>query len=545
MECDNPDMTDPAHKPLASTLRRVRSVGLLTLLSRVLGLVRDGVMAMQFGNGAISDAFSIAFRVPNMARQIFGEGALSTAFLPIFIRDLEQHGRETAYRTATAVLMAVTLLLLGIVLAVEVVVFALWATLGLSPEARLLLELLATLTPYLLMVCVLAQVSAVMHGLGEFTLPALGPVILNAVWIAVTWWLGRVIEAPETRIFWVAASIVLIGVGQLVLCLPALRMLGFRFARDWSASRDRVREIARTMLPVVLGLSITQLNTMTDSLFAWAFTAPADGSHGWLNHYPLNEGTAHAMYLGQRMLQFPIGVFGAALGTVIFPVLTLHAERKQWDHFRDDLTHGLLLVIAIGIPASIGLVLIAEPLTVLLFQHGQFDAEDSIQTAGIIATYSLGVWSACGLMIVQRAFYAIGDRRSPLRIGLWIAGLNLLMNLALVWTLGGRGLALATTLASMAQCVVTLVLLQAQTQGLDWSRLKAGLTRTLLATGAMSLGCLATNWAIEHGQLPDSLGARAVEAGLPLIVGVATYLAVAGLIGLTEPFELLRISRRR
>ena len=421
--------------------QRVRIVGLLTFLSRILGLFRDAVMVASFGNGAIMDAFTVAFRVPNMARQIFGEGALSTAFLPVFIQDMEQKGKQTAFQTATAIFAVTTLGLLAVVVAVELALLAFSILVPMSYEASLLLRLTAMLTPYLLLICLLAQACAVFHGMHIFGVPALFPVLLNALWIAGAWTLDQTVTTAETRVYLIASGIVGIGVLQLGLCIPTLRQIGFRFEWNWAAGRSRVKTIFATMLPVLLGLSITQLNTLCDSLIAWSLTAPADPDAArWLNSYPLTEGTTAAMYLGQRLYQFPIGVFGVALGTVIYPLLTAHAERGEPSLFREDLARGLRMVIAIGVPASVGLILIATPLTQLIFERGEFTAEDTAQTSAMISAYGLGAWAACGLLIIARAFYALGDRQTPLRIGLLAVAVNLVANLTLVWIFAGPGL---------------------------------------------------------------------------------------------------------
>lgn len=509
-------------------------------MSRILGLLRDGIMAAQFGNGAISDAFALAFRVPNMARQLFGEGALSTAFLPVFLRDREVCGLDAARRTGTAVLVVMAVVLTLVTIAIEVVLGIVTLCVSLPYETQLVLNLLALLTPYLLLVCVIAQASAIMHGLGQFTVPALFPIGLNVCWMAIAWGFGRTVLNAEERIYGVSLGIITTGVLQVVLCVPALRLVGFRFEWDWRASRTRVAEIARAMLPVVLGLSITQLNTVSDSIFAWLFTAPVHGEIGWLADYPLTEGTTHAMYLGQRMLQFPIGVFGAALGTVIYPVLTLHAERRQFDLFRVDLTRGLRLVMAIGIPASVGLVLISEPLTTLLFMRGQFDQSDAQQTAGIIAMYALGVWAACGLMIVQRAFFASGDRTTPLRVGLAVAVLNVLLNLMLIYPLGARGLAFATSAATSLQCGLTTWLLHRQMNCIEWHSLGLATLRAAVATIFMAGAFYVVNRTLQESLGPVSSGGRTLLLVLDVGAATTTFAAVGWWLGLKEPIHLFR-----
>jgi putative peptidoglycan lipid II flippase len=520
---------------------RVRSVGILTLLSRILGLVRDGVMAAQFGNGMIRDAFTVAFRVPNLARQMFGEGALSTAFLPVFIRDQEKHGKEAAFKTATAVLIAVSIFLFWALLIAEGTVLAVWHFAELNQEARLLLGLTAALLPYLLLVCLLAQACAIMHGLGNFRLPAMFPVLLNALWISAAIVVWNSVDDIVSRIYLISASIVGIGILQLALSFPTLKKLGFEFQRSWRDNRDRVHEIRRTMLPVVLGLSITQLNTLLDSFIAWFLTAPADPTEaGWLSSYPLTEGTASALYLGQRMYQFPLGVFGVALGTVIFPLLAQHSERNDMARFRDDFLHGLRLVIGIGLPASAGLILIASPLTDALFRHGAFDGDDARQTSAIIMMYALGVWASCGLLIINRAFYAIGDRRTPLRAGVLSVLVNLAASLTLVWSLQGRGLALATAISAAFQCGLAAWLLSKRLESVDWQGLLGVTWRAVVCTAVMSIGVvLLSNW-LGSLNFPNEAARRATLLASPVAAGVFIFLATSRLIGLREPYELLK-----
>lgn len=528
-------------------MERTRGVGLLTLGSRILGLIRDGVMAMQFGNGAVMDAFTTAFRIPNMARQLFGEGALSTAFLPVFLRDLEHHGKRTAFQTASAVLVMTAAFLLALVLVAEAGLLSVLIFVPLSTEAHLLVGLLATLIPYLMLVCVLAQACAVMQGLGEFRVPAMFPELMNALWIAAAWLIERLVEREGTRIYLVAASIEVFGLIQLLLTIPTLKRLGFQFEWNWSTSRSRIIEIARTTGPVMFGLAITQINQMCDTLIAWTLTEPAqsDQAARWLSHYPLTEGTTAALYLGQRLYQFPLGVFAVALGTVIFPLLATHAARNDEQHFGEDLIRGLRMCLAISVPASVGLILIAEPLTRLLFERGQFDAEDSRQTASIIAAYASGVWAASLLLIINRAQYALGDRQTPLRVGLFAVVFNLTVNLSLVWTFKGIGLAVGTALTAVFQCLLAGWLLTRRLHGLPWTAQVPLLLKTLAATLIMALVCvIVRRYVTDEAALP---GPQTVQRGLrlagPLLAGGLAFLLAAKLTGLREPFELL--NRRR
>eukprot|EP00913_Durusdinium_trenchii_P028365 g26593.t1 len=399
-------------------------------------------MAALFGNGIVMDAFSVAYRIPNLARRLFGEGALTAAFLPVFMREDKEAGRDSAWQLATSVLTALAVVLCGLVLLGEILLWVLYQFGGFSSDTQLLITLTSLMLPYLLLICLAAQVSAVLHALGHFTWPALLPVILNVVWIAGLWTVIPGLADPESQIYAVAGCILIGGSLQCVAPMPKLFQLGYRYRLVWSESKSAVREIGRAMLPIVLGLSITQINTLADSLIAWSFSAPADTVSPELLFgrvaYPLEAGTASALYFGQRMYQFPLGVFGAALGTVLFPLLARHAQNQRLESVRDTLTTGLKLVICVGLPASVGLMLIATPLTVLMFQHGAFDADATRKTSTMIVAYGSAVWAYCGLLIVHRAYYAIGDRITPLRIGTVAVAANLIMNLTLIWFVGGE-----------------------------------------------------------------------------------------------------------
>ena len=541
---DDPQQDSQEDSQRGRMFQHVRAVGLLTLLSRILGLVRDSVMVAGFGTGAIMDAFAVAFRIPNMTRQIFGEGALSTAFLPVFMQDMERNGKQAAFQTATAVFAVTTIGLLALVVVVEIALLGLSLSVPMSYEARLLLNLTALLVPYLLLICVLAQACAVFHGMHIFGIPALFPVLLNALWITGAWSLGYTGYTPETRIYLIAAGIVAIGVLQIGLCIPTLRQIGFRFEWNWSAGRSRVQAVFATMLPVLLGLSITQLNTLCDSLIAWSLTAPSNPeSNRWLNSYPLTEGTTTAMYLGQRLYQFPIGVFGVALGTVIYPLLTAHAERGETSLFRDDLAKGLRMVIAIGIPASAGLVLVATPLTRLVFERGEFTDAATVQTSAMISAYGLGAWAACGLLIIVRAFYALGDRQTPVRIGMAAVAVNLVANLTLVWILAGPGLALGTSITATLQFLAACWILTRRLDSFPWRTIVAAMLKTIFATIAMTAACLTASALAQHLEIGSPLLAKVVALSFPLVAGAAVFLLTAKLTGLKEPFDLLRRNR--
>lgn len=504
------------------------------MASRVLGLVRDMVMAATFGNGAVLDAFTVAFRAPNLARRLFGEGALTTAFLPVFIREMDRHGKQSAWRLASAVLCTLVIALSTIVLMAMIVLWGISLAWSGGPEGTLLFGLTAAMLPYLLLICVAAQVSAVLNALDHFFWPAMLPVLLNAVWIVGVLWLVPQFSMAETQAYVVAGIVLFGGVIQLGAGLPTLRRLGFRFDKRWRDSWPQVAEIMRGMLPVLLGLSITQLNVLVDSVTAWAFSAP-EVAVDLDRYYPLESGTASALYFGQRLFHFPMGVFAVALGTVLFPLLSRHAERQQFDRLRDDLSLGIGLVMAIGIPASVGLAILCEPLTVLLFERGEFTPEDSRQTAAMIQAYGLGIWAACALLIVQRGFYAIGDRITPMRVGICGLAVNVTLNFALMFWIGGVGLAFASTVAVIVQAVALTFLVQNRIgQGLNWGVVAKSVLKSSVAAAVMGVACwISMNRAAE-------LGSRTLSVVVPLAASIAVYFAVAKLLKMEELTMLLR-----
>jgi putative peptidoglycan lipid II flippase len=530
---------------LKSVSQNLRTVSLCTLLSRVLGLVRDQGLAAYFGNGPLLDAFTVAFRLPNLARTLLGEGALATAFLPALVEARTHRGDLAARQLSTAVFLATGSVLCGSVIVCEIGLWVVGVCFELSPEALQLRDLTAMLLPYVILICLAAQQCATLNALGRFVWPALVPAVLNAVWLLamasyMRWWTD-----PVQQMSAMCVTVIVAGVCQLAVPVIVLHRIGFGWEQRWREAWPEVRKIMHHMLPVVAGLSITQLNTLLDSFIAWGFAHTEGGPEflPWLDHvrYPLSAGTASALYFGQRLYQFPLGVFGVALGTVLFPLLATHAQRKEWDRLRDDLGLGLRLVIAIGVPASAGLMLLAQPLAVALFQYGRFDAEDARQTAGMIGAYGAGVWAYCGLLILQRGFYAVGDRMTPLRVGLLAMILNIVLNLTLIWPLGGRGLALSTTFVAILQCLVTAWLLQERVGKLDWNRIAQTTIKTAVSTGLMSLACWLTAAALPR--LPFDLG-RAGRLGIPLLVGAGIYFVAAWMIRLEELWMLLSRTRK-
>lgn len=522
-----------AHPLLSGTI--VTSLG--TLLSRVLGLLRDRATAALFGmSDGVMDAFVVAFRIPNFFRRMFGEGALTASFLPVFAQSVEQDRRQ-AWRVAATTMAWLVIVLTGLVLVGEAI-FAIWATIASGPRVALLTGLSAMLLPYVILVCLLAIASASLQTLGKFAAPAFIPAVLNLIWLVGTIWIAPRLASDSTSQAQILAVCVLIGgVLQCLLLWLALRRVGFRLEVNFAATRDELRQIRWNMIPTLVGLTVTQINTLLDSLLAWAMAAAPEGPQhiAWLGGipYPMQQGAASAMYYGERLYQFPLGLLGVAVATVVFPLLARHAARGDYIAVRDDLVRGLRLVMLLALPATAGLMLLAEPIARLLFQTGKFTAEDTHRVAAMIATYSSGVWAYCASPVLVRGFYAVNDRLTPVRIGLVAVAVNVVLDVVLMWPLAELGMATSTAIAASVQTVALLVMFSRGHVAMVWRPILVTLVRMLIATAGMTL----VGWLVLRSLPSTDDTWRPVVA--PLAACVVTYLALIFLFGREELRQLV------
>jgi putative peptidoglycan lipid II flippase len=509
-----------------------------TLASRVLGLVRDMATAALLGMGAggVMDAFVIAFRVPNLLRRIFGEGALAASFLPVFANQRAQ-SPQRGWQLLSVLFAWLTIVLCAIVIVGEVGCAGWWFAGDGDPATAQLVGLLVVMLPYLVLICLAAQAAAALQALFEFRVPAVAPLLLNIVWLAAAWWIAPRFEPDKLAQAYVLAGAVLVsGVLQFGVQWMALGRLGFRFDYDWRASRDAFWLVVRTAVPVALGLAVTQLNTLADSLIAWALSIPGDEPQTiwWLANrveYPLQTGAAAAIYYGERFYQLPVGLLGVAIATVIYPLLSKHAAGNALRELTDDLSLGLRLVFFTALPASLGMMLVAEPATRVLFERGAFTSYDAQRAAAMIACYSGGVLAYCALPVLVRGFYAVGRAATPAKIGLVAVLVNLLLNVTLIWPLAERGLAISTAIAAVLQMLLLAATFSRAVHPLPWRALGGTLARCAVATAVMGI----VVWAVRY--LVPADGERAMLT-LQLILsiggGAAAYLIAARLLRMPE-----------
>lgn len=456
--------------------RNTRTVTVLTFGSRVTGLARDAVLGRAFGIGPVMDAFALAFMVPNLFRRLFGEGALSAAFLPVYAR-LRRSGGETAAHLASLLLGLMVLVLGAITVLGEMVLLAIGAVVGAD---HLGVRLLVVTLPYMPLVCIVAVVGAVLQVHNRFGPTAAAPVILNLSIIAATLLAPLVVSgiSPDTHVTIVALSVVAAGLLQVTWSLAALRRAGVRLARPSGAVREPLREVLFQALPMILGLGVLQLNTFLDGLIASYPSLIGPTILGI--EYPLDSGALATIGYAQRLYEFPLGVFGIAVATAIFPLLASQAHEPA--RFEETLRRGLRFVLYIGLPASAGLVLVSLPATAVILEGGDFTRDDSRRVAAVLCGYAPAIWAYSMNHVLTRALYALGDSRGPVRISLGMVVLNLLLNVTLIWTpLREAGLAWSTALCAVIQAAFLARRLR--------ERSGARLGRTVIASWLRSLAC--------------------------------------------------------
>jgi len=524
-----------------------------TFSSRILGLLRDVATGALFGLRAagVMDAFAIAFRIPNLFRRLFGEGALSAAMVPVLSRYLHTRDKPSAWRLASIVLTVSALALVAITLAGEGVIWLLWAAGQGSGRRDLVLGLTATMLPYAILICLVAEVSAVLHTLKHFAFPALAPVVLNVCWLtAVVLVAPAIADRPEQQVYVLAVAILVAGGIQLAMQALPLSRFGFQYRPRLELREPGFRQIIRTMAPMALGLAIVQINVLADSLIAWFFSSPGGSADtlyllGRSVAYPMATGAAGSLYFAERLYQFPLGVFGVALATAIYPLLSEHAARGEHHRIPGDLAQGLRLVLFVGLPTSLGLMLLADPMVILLLQWGNFSPEDAARTARVVAFYGLGVWAYCGNLILVRGFYAIGDTRTPVKVGACMVALNLLLNLSLIWVLAEGGLALSTAVCAAIQLGILSLLVRRRLGALGAGAIGVSALRWLAASIVMGVVILVLLVVLPPAPAGARFWLRALRVGVPIGVGGAVCLIVARLLGATEIRELLEPIRQK
>ncbi len=454
--------------------RAAGTVGFFTLMSRILGLVRDMVVARFFGSGMAADAFFVAFRIPNLLRRLFAEGSLSIAFIPVFTEYLQQKSREDAME-----LVRVTLTLLSLLLAVVTlagVLFSPWIVRiqafgfgGAGPKYELTVLLTRITFPYIFLISIVALFMGVLNSLRRFAAPAAAPVFLNLGIIGAVYWISPGLSEPVVGL---AIGVILGGALQVVLQIPFLKRLGVSLKPAWRPAHPAVKRMGRLMLPAIFGSAVYQVNQFVGTLLA---SFLPEGSVSWL-------------YYADRLVQFPLGVFAIAVSTAALPSLSRQAAEESLHAFKETLGYAMRLVFFITLPAMTGLIVLGPLIVRVLFERGAFDPEATRMTAFALTLYSVGLWAFSGIRVLVAAFYALQDTITPVKAAVAALFLNAGLSLALMGPLAHGGLALALSLASGVQFLVLGVFLQRYAPGWTGKDMVVSLTRS--AGGSAIMGAV-------------------------------------------------------
>jgi putative peptidoglycan lipid II flippase len=523
-------------------LRHARVISALTLLSRIFGVVRESIAARYFGAGPVSSAFAVAFTIPNLFRRLLGEGALSAAFIPLYSRAIQQHDEAEARRLASGAVNLLVLILIGLTLVGEGVLWILsfWE---MPTDRRLALRLTAIMLPYLIFVCGAAFLGAILQVHRRFAAIAAAPIVLNFALIGSTLWGARLfgvatIAGQSAAMVLVSVSVLVAGAVQILMLAPSLREAGFKF--DWRSAlwTPAIRQMVALSIPVAMGAGVLQVSTLLDRGLSFLLAASPDASHfhffGQLLRLPMAEGAAARLGWAQYLYQFPLGVFAIALATAIFPRLSADALAADRSQFRAGIRAGLAATLWEGLPASVGLIIVARPAVQLLFERGQFLPADTELTAYSVQIYSTAVWAYSMLQILNRAYYALHDTVTPLVLSILTLVINVAVELPLVWTkMGETGMAAGTAVSFVVQTFLMIWLLSRRVGGLDLRLLVGHLVRVTAATVLMAGAC----WVVVHCPLyPTDVTRHTALWRLTLLMGVGggTYLGTGWVMGLRD-----------
>ncbi|HEX2226986.1 MAG TPA: murein biosynthesis integral membrane protein MurJ [Candidatus Binatia bacterium] len=482
----------PSEAPRAHVARNAGVIGLAVMASRVLGLVRDQVFAVFFGAGFHYDAFLTAFRIPNLLRDLFAEGALSSAFVATFTQVLEKKGEKEARllsnRVATLIIIAIALIsVVGWYGAPAIVATLAPGFSQLPGKAELAIELTRIMIPFLLFVALAAQAMGVLNAHGRFAIPALASAFFNLGSIIGGLLLGFVLGPylDLSPIAGMAYGTLIGGFLQFAVQWPSLRAVGFTYRPVLSLTDPGVRQIVGMMGPAVIGTAAVQINVFINTNFASSIVDPAtglviNGPVSWLNY-------------AFRFMQFPIGVFGVAIATAALPQLSRESARADYDRFRRTMVHALTLVFVLCIPSAVGLAVLARPIIALIFEHGRFTSFDTMQTGNALAAYAIGLSGYAAVKVLSPAFYAFGDARTPMLISLGSIAVNYIMNSLLVVHFGHVGLAVSTSSVAVVNFLLLGFFMRRKLGRIGGRELGANALRIAVASVPLALVAWAVN----------------------------------------------------
>ncbi len=483
--------------------KSIGTVSGATLLSRVLGYVRDMVVASRFGNGWAADTFYLAFRIPNLLRDLLGEGSLSSGFIPVFSECLVKKGKDeaaTLYSACLGILLVILsgVTLLGMIFAPAIVRIIAWGWWDKPEQLALAVKLTRIMFPFIAFISLSALAMGVLNSLQVFFIPAVAPMMLSLFEIAAVVWLVPLMKVPVEGLAW---GVLLGGLFQFLWQLPALVKKGF-FQTLIFRITPEVKKIGFLMVPVAIGSGVRQINVLVDQVCA-SF---------------LQDGSIMALYYANRLYQLPLALFGISVATVALPAMSLAAAKQDLSQLKQTFSLSIRMTMFTLIPSMIGLIVLGQPIIKLLFEHGSFNAQGTSLTALALAFYALGLIFFAGVKIGASAFYALQDTKTPVKIAMAAMVLNTVLNIILMRFLRVGGLALATSIAAAFNMAALIYILRQRIGALGARQIWVSIQKVLLAATAMGVVCFFTRqWII-----------------IALVLGILIYIGIAYLLKIEE-----------
>ena len=490
----DPKMEPDQRETAPNVARNASIVSVAVMASRVLGLVRDQVFAIFFGAGMQYDAFLTAFRIPNLLRDLFAEGALSAAFVTTFTQTLQSKGKETAIllwnRVATLIILfIIALSILAWIYTPAIVRVLAPGFFDVAGKAELTISLTRIMIPFLLLIALAAQAMGMLNSFNVFGIPAIASAFFNLGSIIggllLGFWLGPALGLSP--IAGMAYGTLVGGFLQFAVQWPSLRRRGISYRPMISFSDPGVHQIIRLMGPAIIGTAAVQINVFVNTNFASAIIDPVTGT--------VTNGPVSWLSYAFRFMQFPIGVFGVAIATATLPPLSRSTANPNYTEFRQTLAHSLALVFLLCIPSAVGLAVLGRPIVALVFEHGKFTGFDTVQTANALAAYSIGLAGYAAVKVLSPAFYALNDARTPMLISLGSIAVNYAMNSLLVGRFGHVGLAFSTSTVALVNFLLLALFMRQRLRRLEGRRLGRTIMRVGIASGAMA----SVVWMVAEG----------------------------------------------
>ncbi len=500
--------------------RSATGIGIATLGSRILGFLRDVLIANFFGTGIFAQTFFAAFRIPNLMRRLFGEGALSASFIPVFTDELSRKGKDEAWKLAISVFNSLAIVLAGIVLVG--VIFSPLITRIIVPgfadtpgKIELTSRLLRIMFPYLFFIALAALMMGILNSLHHFAAPALAPIILNVSMLTFLVFFIRKVDEP---VIGLAIAVIIGGVGQLGIQVITAIKKGMPIGRKFILYHPLVKKIALLMLPATLGVGIYQINIFVDGICA-SFESI------------VGKGAIAALWYANRLMQFPLAIFGLAMATAIFPKMAVSSSKNDLRTLGETVSFGLRTVFFLMIPSATGLIILRKPIISILFERNEFGPYSTEITSIALLYYCVGLFAYAGVHILSRSFYSLQDMKTPVKVASLAMVTNIILNLTLMWPLRIGGLALATSISSIINFCLLSHFLRKRIGSFEGKKIMFSCLRILTASVIMGFFL----WAIMRN-LPqaDSSLKELAHLSILLLAGTGSFIIMCLLFKVDE-----------